>query len=302
MRKVIFLSAGFVFGCSLTVVGWGAHGHRMIGEAAAKGLPPEMPSFFRAASEQLAFLNPEPDLWRDAREQAFGPWLRGSVQDHHVFLDLVPSDVLRAPDRYTYLDLLAKRAIVSPIQPPGPVPGLLHLRILELTQQVRIGFRRWRETTDPRQRGWIEARIVDDAGVLGHYVADAANPHHTTVHMFGWFGPNPKGYATDQEFHGRFENEYVQAHIQLPDVLAALPAQARVFRNLQMDVLQHLERSHSLVERLYQLDQQERFGPATAGPAHKQFTLERLVDGAAMLRDLWWTAWVTSGEQTPEKP
>ena len=103
MRKVIFLSVGVVFGCSLTVAGWGANGHRMIGEAAARGLPQDMPAFLRAASDQLAFLNPEPDLQRDARERAFGPWLLGSVQDHHVFLDVVPLDVLRAPDRYTYL-------------------------------------------------------------------------------------------------------------------------------------------------------------------------------------------------------
>ena len=301
MRRLILLVAVFVVGCSLSAVGWGAYGHTMIGEAAAKALPPEMPAFFRTASDQLAFLNPEPDRWRDDREQAYGPWLRGSIKDHHVFLDLVPTDILRAPDRYAYLDMLAKRGIVSPIKLVGPVPGLLHLRILELAQQVRVGFRRWRQTTDPTQREWIQARIIDDAGILGHYVADAANPHHTTLHMFGWFGANPKGYATDVEFHGRFENEYVQAHIRLPDLLATLPP-PRVLRDLQADVLQHLEKSHSLVERLYQLDRQERFGPATAGPAHKQFTLERLVDGTAMLRDLWWTAWLTSGEQALAKP
>ena len=135
--------------------------------------------------------------------------------------------------------------------------------------------------------------------MLGHYVTDAANPLHTTVHIFGWFGSNPQGYATDQDVHFRFESQYVEAHIQLPDVLAKLPPQPRVLRDLQTEVLQHLEKSHSLVERLYQLDRQERFSPATAGPEHRQFALERLVDGAAMLRDLWWTAWVTSGEPAP---
>ena len=300
MRRLIVLVAVLLLIDSLSVVGWGPYGHTLIGEAAAKGLPPEMPSFFRMASDQLAFLNPEPDLWRDNLEQTYGPWLRGSITDHRVFLDLVPPDILRAPDRYAYLDMLAKRGIVSAVESVGPVPGLLHLRILELTQQLRIGFRRWRATTDPKQRGWIEARIIDDAGILGHYVADAANPHHTTVHIFGWFGPNPKGYPTDVEFHGRFEDEYVQAHVTSLDVVGALPAEPRVVRELQEDVLQHLARSHALVERLYQLDKQEPFGPTTTGPAHKQFTVERLVAGATMLRDLWWTAWVTSGEQVPK--
>ena len=92
MRKVIFLSVGVVFGCSLTVAGWGANGHRMIGEAAARGLPQDMLAFLRAASDQLAFLNPEPDLQRDARERAFGPWLLGSVQDHHVYEVIDPKE------------------------------------------------------------------------------------------------------------------------------------------------------------------------------------------------------------------
>ena len=301
MRRRILVVTVLLLGGSLSVAGWGAYGHTVIGQAAAKSLPSEMPAFFRAAGDQLAFLNPEPDRWRDTAEQAYGPWLNGSIKDHHILLDLVPSDILRAPDRYTYLDMLAKRGITSPIR-NGPVPGLLHLRILELTQQVRIGFRSWRASTDPRQRGWIEARIIDDAGILGHYVADAANPHHTTVHMFGWYGSNPEGYATDEEFHNRFETEYVQARIQLADILTKIPSQPRVVRDLQAGVLEHLQKSHALVERLYQLDRQERFGRSTTGSGHKEFTIERLADGATMLRNLWWTAWVTSGEQPPGKP
>ena len=301
MRRLSFLFLVTILSWPPITFGWGAYGHTMIGQVAAMRLPEAMPMFFRAASDQLAFLNPEPDRWRDTGEQAYGRWLNGSIKDHHVLLDLVPSDILRAPDRYAYLDLLAKKGITSPIR-NGPVPGLLHLRILELTQQVRIGFRRWREASDPRERTWIEARIIDDAGILGHYVADAANPHHTTIHMFGWFGPNPEGFATDEEFHGRFESEYVESHIKLRDVLERLPAQPRIFRDLQTDIMQHLEVSHSLVKRLYQLDRQERFSRSTASAEHKDFTTERLVDAAAMLRDLWWTAWITSGETGQRKP
>lgn len=296
MRKVISMVAVLLM-CSLTAAGWGAYGHTMIGEAAAQSLPLGMPEFFRAARDQLAFLNPEPDRWRDNREQAYGRWLRDSIRDHHVFLDLVPDDILRAPDRYTYLDMLAERAIISPVERVGPVPGLIHFRILELTQQLRIGFRRWRETADPRQRTWIEARIIEDAGILGHYVADAANPHHTTIHMFGWFGENPEGYATDEEFHGRFETEYVQNHVRLSDILARIPDQPRIIRDLHVGVTDHLQKSHALVEKLYRLDRQERFGLSTTGSEHKEFTIERIADGATMLRDLWWTTWVTSGEE-----
>ncbi|MFN7624862.1 MAG: hypothetical protein ACK5RS_17130, partial [Acidobacteriota bacterium] len=50
------------------VRGWGAHGHAISGKAAAEKLPPTMPDFFRKASDQLSYLNPEPDRWRDRLE------------------------------------------------------------------------------------------------------------------------------------------------------------------------------------------------------------------------------------------
>jgi hypothetical protein len=48
---------------------------------------------------------------------------------------------------------------------------------------------------------------------------------------------------------------------------------------------------------LYTLDKAEPFGPDTKGAEHKQFTTERLAAGATMLRDLWWTAYVTSAAE-----
>ena len=60
----------------------------------------------------------------------------------------------------------------------------------------------------------------DDAGNLGHYVADGSNPHHTTTHHNGWVGDNPNGYTTDNRFHGRFESVFVQAHLKAGDVTA----------------------------------------------------------------------------------
>ena len=40
-------------------------GHRITGEVAARRVPEAMPAFFRNATQQLAYLNPEPDRWRD---------------------------------------------------------------------------------------------------------------------------------------------------------------------------------------------------------------------------------------------
>ena len=176
----------------------------------------------------------------------------------------------------------------------GAKAGYITYRILELTDRLHVGFRLWRAAPNAQTRAWIEQRIVNDAGILGHYVADGSNPHHTTIHHNGWVGENPKGYTTDRRFHGRFEANYVQAHLKLGDFAGLVGRSPRRLGELRPAVQGYLQRSHAQLERLYELDRAEAFGPDTKGTDHKRFTAERLAAGAEMLRDLWWTAWVTS--------
>ena len=164
----------------------------------------------------------------------------------------------------------------------------------ELFQRVRLEFRLWRTTPDGRTRGWIEQRIINDAGLLAHYVTDGANPLHTTIHHHGWIGDNPRGFAVDRELHARFEGKYVQARITLADLVPQIERQPRVLTAVHSDILEYLKASHTQVERLYDTDKRAAFGEMTTEPENKRFTVERLAFGARMLRDLWWTAWVTS--------
>jgi hypothetical protein len=136
---------------------------------------------------------------------------------------------------------------------------------------------------------------VNDAGILGHYVTDAANPHHTTIHFNGWDGdaPNPEGYTTDREFHARFESRFVSAHIELDAIRDGMSGPTRsVAGNARAAVLEHIAKSNSRVETLYRLDRDAGFEPdRPAAPGARAFALERLTDGAEMLRTLWWSAW-----------
>ena len=198
-----------------------------------------------------------------------------------------------AADRYAFIEALAKTG-----RKPSEA-GFLPYRMLELFQTLRIEFRLWRATTDPIKREMIEQRIINDAGILGHYVTDGSNPHHTTMHHNGWIGDNPKGYSTDNTIHSRFENVYVRTHMQVNDLLPLIGA-ARVITKPREEVIAYLQTSKSLVEKLYELEKKEAFGEATKSEEHKKFVQERLAAGAQMLRDLWWTAWVTS--EAPAKP
>jgi hypothetical protein len=276
-------------------VTWGEHGHRLIGQAAAAALPAAMPAFFRNSAPQLAYLNPEPDRWRERTERDRDPALDGATApDHFIDWDMLPASsregLLAARDRLAYADSLQRLGMRA------STVGLLPFRILELEQRLRVEFRLWRGAPDGDTRSWIEARIINDAGILGHYVADGSNPAHTTLHFNGWVGENPHGYATDKRFHARFESIYVESHLTLADVQPLIDTTARRFADIRPAVIGYLRETNAEVERLYALDKEAPFDRDTTRPENKRFAAERLAAGARMLRDLWWSAYATSAD------
>ena len=262
---------------------WGAVGHALIGSAAAAAVPAEMPAFFRVAADQLAYLDPEPDRWRSRVDTAMNA---AFAYDHYIDLERVPANALAAHTRFDSLDSLR----LTGVNAAGA--GLLPFTIEELTERLRQEFRLWRAAPDPRTRAWIEARIVNDAGILGHYVADGSNPHHTTIHYDGWVGDNPHGYTTAHGFHARFESTYVETHFKSGDIVVTAPP--RVVTALYPGILDYLRESNSKVVTLYELDKRAPFDSTTTDADDRRFAAERLTAGATMLRDLWWTAWITS--------
>ena len=86
--------------------------------------------------------------------------------------------------------------------------GYLPYSIIDGWQQVRKDFAYWRvavkgaETaTTPEERAWFEADrrlreklTLRDIGIWSHYVGDASQPLHVSVHYNGWGDyPNPRG-------------------------------------------------------------------------------------------------------------
>jgi hypothetical protein len=62
----------------------------------------------------------------------------------------------------------------------------------------------------------------------------------------------------------------------------------------------YLTETNAQVERMYQLDKAHPFDAQTTAPENKAFIVARLAAGARMLRDLWWSAWVSS-ETSPSR-
>lgn len=272
-------------------VRWGEDGHQMAARAATATLPDGLPGFFVDAGEQLVYLDPEPDRWRSRplreMDQAFS-------YDHYIDLENVPAGALDAPDRYVFIRLLHEAGMERPERDAGFLP----FRIVELYQRLVTEWRLWRAETDPQRREWIQQRIVNDAGVLGHYVTDAANPHHSTIHFNGWNAdaPNPNGYTTSNEFHWQFESEFVRGHVRYEDVLPRVTAPVHdVSGSARAAVMAHIQASNGLVDTLYRLEKDVGFAAGGALRTEtRDFAADRLAAGATMLRDLWWSAWQES--------
>jgi hypothetical protein len=253
-----------------------------------------MPPFFYKAFPQLVWTAYDPDRWRSA-----GPSLDAANAPDH-FLDYEYVDGLALPpDRYKFIALLGTSGTLRRHGLENSWTGFLPWRIAEMCEQLTNEWRQWRFA--PRDtRRFIEADIIRDAGILGHFVGDASNPHHTTIHYNGWAGPNPHGYPIDCGTHDRFERYFVSHALSTSDVVPRVKAPA-----LRTDyfaaALSEVRESNSLVEPLYRLDRDGAFALVTPPPAQGvDFAAARLAAGATMLRDLWWSSWKNS-EKPPRR-
>lgn len=268
-------------------VRWGAAGHEMAVRAAVAVLPADVPDFFQSAADQLVYLSPEPDRWRlGSRAEMRNAW----APDHYINFENVPAAALAAPDRHAYVRAL----MAADADRPDQEAGFLPFAIVELYQRLTTEWSLWRRERDPRRRAWIEERIVNDAGLLGHYVTDGSQPHHTTVHYNGWAegAPNPGGFARDRSFHARFETDFVDAHVAQADVTRRVGPPSPVAGSARVAVLDYLRSTHARVGELYRLDRDVGFDPdGPSRPETSDFAAKRLAAGAEMLATLWLSAW-----------
>jgi hypothetical protein len=272
---------------------WGQKGHLMSNEAAALTLPNDMPPFFLAAVDELTYFGPEPDRWRATGESLDA----ANPPDHFLDYEYV-ADLKLPADRYRFIDLLYKSGTLRKHGIYNSTAGFLPWRIAELEDKLTTEFRTWRAAKPGSfERRYAEHEIVVTAGILGHFIADASNPQHTTIHFNGWVDPNPNGYAIDCGTHDRFELYFVSQNVETADVLPKVTKPA-LHGDYFADAVNFIKESNAQVEPLYQIDKRGGFDlfrkPASA--EGMSFVTDRLAAGASLLRDYWWSAWVNSGK------
>jgi hypothetical protein len=291
---------------------WGATGHRMIGVLGAEALPATVPAFLHTpeAIGQIGEIAREPD-----RGKGTGDPHDSDLNPAH-FIDLDDQGRIKAGAPVT--DLPPTRAgYEAALQGAGSdsyAQGYLPYSMMEGWQQLVKDLAYWRVDSWAEihedtlaKRDWFardrrlrEALTLRDLGYWAHFVGDASQPMHVSVHFNGWGNfPNPKGY-TNERVHAPFEGAFIHDHMTLDLVRARLAPYRACDCTIQQHVGRYLMATVATVEPFYDL---EKAGGFKGGDARGQaFAAERLAAGASMLRDLVVDAWASSATMTVGYP
>jgi hypothetical protein len=290
---------------------WGYVGHRMIGEVAARHFPAELPEFLRTASAvtQIGILSQEPDT------------SRSSGQPHDADLD--PGHFLNVSDDGTVLGgpkLSAlppsREAYDTALRAVGTdeyKAGFLPYNIMDGWEQLIHDFallRAYRGALshagdfhlNPVDRqGYSqlvslrEMIILRDLGYWAHFVEDASQPMHVSIHYNGWgSGPNPEAFTTTPGLHAKFESAFVNANMQEADIESVMEPFQHCDDTVPACTARYLAATSQWTIKLYQLEKQGAFDSPTA--ESKAFAAQRLAAAANMLRNMVVDAWRASGQ------
>ncbi len=286
---------------------WGAWGHRLVGVVAAESLPSDVPSFLRTP-EAVAAIGEyarEPDRWKGSGK------VHDTDRDAAHFLDLDDDGKMYGGPKFTVETLPPTRAdYEAALRLAGQdswKAGYLPYSIIDGYQQLVKDFTYWRilaavtktEKDKTRKAYYVadlkrrEELLIRDLGVWAHYVGDASQPLHVSVHYNGWGDyPNPGDYTQSRAIHGNFEGALVKAVAVNADVKARVPAYVDCGCSIETRTVTYLTTTETFVEPLYKL---EKDGGLVAGdPRAKAFIDERLAAGATALRDMVVDAWNAS--------
>lgn len=264
---------------------WDAAGHRTITALALDSLPASTPAWISARAGAITDQAVVPDRWRGVRSPALSN-LNGP--DHYIDLeDLTPLGMRLdslPPLRYEFIRAVAIARVDHPVAPPvNPAadpakladwPGFLpwaicetHGKIISGLKIVRMLERLRDQAQDAEDSAAVKLRVVQlemaradvsvHMGVLAHYIGDAAQPLHTTIHHHGWVGDNPSGYTTDRGIHSYIDGAIVTHHgIDFASLRPAFqPREGEIADALSPwpEALAHIQRSFDQVVPLYEL-------------------------------------------------
>lgn len=263
---------------------WGFYGHQLINRMAVFILPPEMLAFYKLHIQYITENAVNPDRRRYAVE--------GEAERHFIDLDVYGDSAYSMP---TYWEEALELYPEDSLRAYGIVPWHVY-----------------------RTKGWLSQAFKDGnveqilriSADMGHYIADAQVPLHTTenyngqlsgqegIHGF-WESRLPELFALEYDFFvGRAE--YIprpQEHIW-EAVLEAHAALDSVFlyerlltERFKADKKYSFEERNGLTVKVYSKEFSRAYHEMLAGQLERQ-----MQKAIKMTGDFWYTCWIDAGQ------
>ena len=288
LYKVVLLVVLLTF-APVLVQAWGFFAHQRINRLAVFCLPPEMSGFYKHQILYITENAVNPDRRRYAVEgEAPRHYIDIDVYDHHYG----DSAVYKMP---RYWKAAVEQFSEDTLMAYGIVPWHINRMKYQLTEAFK------------RKDAKSILRLSAD---IGHYIADANVPLHTTV--------NYNGQLTGQRgIHGFWES-------RLPELFSDdynyFVGQAAYVENAQLRAWQAVTEAHEALDSVFRFEREL----TEAFAANKKYTLEerngrtiqnysrefskafheqldgqverRMRASVKMVADYWYTAWVDAGQ------
>lgn len=266
----------------LILLPWGFHAHKQINRLAVFMLPADMFGFFKVNIETVTAEAVNPDRRRYA--------VVGEAERHYIDLDDFSQEEREGLATLTWDSAKAVYGEET-LRARGIVPW----QIIQMRYSLAEAFK----TRDRR-------RILRTATDLGHYIADAHVPLHTTK--------NYNGQLTNQHgIHGFWESRLPELYMGEYDLLLG---RAQYERDLSARVWKAVFAAHAALDSVFSFEKElsqdikytmeDRNGSLVKTYArdisfqyHKALDhqVERQMRAAIrMIADVWFTAWVDAGQ------
>ena len=269
---------------------WGFYGHRLLNRLAVYTLPPEMLPFFKANIDYLTNNATRPDSRRTV--------VPTEAPRHFLDVDAYGDSALTSHGRglpRAYADAIALVGGEDSLLRHGIVPW----QVARMKGQLTAAFRE--RDTD---------QILHLAADMGHYVADACVPLHTTRNYNGQFS-NQRG------IHALWESRLPELNATSYDLLTG---QAEYLDNPTEAAWLAVERAHTALDSVFTMERQltaeltedrkygyEQRGHQTIRTYSREFSqayhqrlngqVERQLRYAArLIGAFWYTCWVDAGQ------
>lgn len=284
-------SGGVHSGCNHTT--WGFYGHKRINRMAVFTLPPELFTFYKKHIEFMTDHAVDPDKRRYA--------VKGEAERHFIDIDhyAPPGEDPFAVMPRKWKDAVAKYS-EDTLHAYGIVPWHLEVMVYRLTKAFK------EKNLD---------RILKLSAEVGHYVADAHVPLHTTE--------NYNGQMTGQKgIHGFWESRIPELSAEDYDYLIGT---AVYLDNPLDEAWRIVEESHQSVDSVLSFEKQlteefgedkkysiEQRGQVLMKVYSEEFAMEyekrlnfmqerRMRASIFMVGCFWYTSWVNAGQPDLEE-